>query len=132
MKKHDVKILALMTVVIVIVWGCVCLFFAESSDKIEYYLDEYDIENVTVTDVALVDLHLRKYIKIGETEKSDIVLSRTFLFERELMLGYSFSDRLGTGYVFKDRHDNVYTVTGTDDWCPYFRVYYVSKGVIGG
>ncbi len=101
MKKHDIKVLISMILVLTLVWGTVTVFFVSSSDKIQYYLDEYDI-----------------------------VLSRTLLFEPEIMFGYRYTDRLGTMSVYKDLYGNTFSVVASDDWCPYFRVYYVSKGVI--
>lgn len=130
MKKHDIKVLFIMILVLTLVWGTVTVFFVSSSDKIQYYLDEYDIENVSVLDVAEVNLGIKKCVKIGQTDKSDIVLSRTLLFEPEIMFGYRYTDRLGNMSVYKDLYGNAFSVVASDDWCPYFRVYYVSKGVI--
>ena len=130
MKKKFFKAMIVLLTVIAAVWIAFAVFLAASAEKISYYLDEYDIDNVTSADVVKVNLHLCRYVKIGETEKSDIVLSRSFLFEPEIMLGYEYTDRLGSTRVYKDKNGSTFSVTATDDWCPYFRVYSITKGIV--
>ncbi len=130
MKKKIVKAMIVLLSVIAVIWIAFVVFLAASADKINYYLDEYDIDNATAADVVKVNLHLCRCVKIGETEKSDIVLSRTFLFEPEIMFGYKYTDRLGSTRVYKDKNGSTFSVTATDDWCPYFRVYSITKGII--
>ena len=107
------------------------VWITQNKDEINKYLDEYETGTATYEDVRAVNLFLKDYVKIGETEKSDLVLSRSiWFFGATMMFGYKKVDRLGSGYVYKDKNNNTYSVIETNEWCPFFRVYSVSKGVI--
>ncbi len=100
-------------------------------NKINGYLDKYDTGTATFGDVAAVNLYLKDYVKIGETENSDLVLSRSWwFFGLTVMKNYKKVDQLGTAFIYEDKDNNTYYVIETDEWCHFFRVYSVSKGVI--
>ena len=135
MKKKIIKIAKIVLSVFLIVFciGEIAIYstITHNKDKINEYLDEYDTGTATFQDVMAVNLHLKDYLKIGETEASDIVLSRSWwFFGITLMSRYKKTDRLGSTFVYEDKKGNHYAVTETDDWRRYFRVYSVSKGVI--
>ena len=99
-----------------------------NKDTINGYLDEYETGTATFEDVRAVNLFWKDYVKIGETEKSDIVLSRSYwLFGLTIMRGCKKTDRMGNMFCYEGRHGETLTVVQTDEWCPFFRVYYVSK-----
>lgn len=135
MKKKIIKIITIALSVLLIVFciGEVAIYsnVTHNKDEINKYLDKYDTGTATFEDVRAVNLHMKNYVKIGETETADIVLSRSYwFFGFTLMNGYKKIDRLGSTFVYEDKKGNHYAVTETDDWCRYFRVYSVSKGVI--
>lgn len=135
MKKKIIKTVKVVLAVFLIVacLGEVGIYarVMRNKDIINEYLDEYNTGTATFDDVKAVNLHLKDYVKIGETETSDLVLSRSYwFFGITLMSGYKKSKRFGNIFTYRDKNNNSYSVTATDEWCPFFRVYSVSKGII--
>ncbi|MBQ3692039.1 MAG: hypothetical protein II931_01770, partial [Clostridia bacterium] len=121
-KKFKPVIIAAVTLLIVIALGEAGMFFALMKNKtqISSWLEEYDTGTATFEDVAAVNLFFKDYVKVGETEKNDRVISRSLWFFSFTVMGkYKKVDRLGSAYVFSDKDNNVYTVVATDEWCPF-------------
>lgn len=135
MKKEIIK-RVVVVVSVLLITACIgeigiFVWIMRNEDTINKYLEEYNTGSATYEDVRAVNLHFKDYVKIGETENSDLVLSRSYwLFGITLMSRYKKVDRMGNAFVYKDSDDNSYVVVQTDDWCHFFRVYSVTKGVI--
>lgn len=135
MKKKIIKRVAVILSVFLIA-ACIgeigiYVWITQNEAAINKYLEEYNIDSATYEDVRAVNLHFKDYVKIGETENSDLVLSRSYwFFGITLMSRYKKVDRMGNAFIYKDSDDNRYVVVQTNDWCHFFRVYSVTKGVI--
>ena len=126
MKKKRV-ILVIVSLVVILFVG-IGLF---SAVMINRYLDEYDTGSATLHDVVEVNLNIKDYVKVRESEEFDYVLARSGQsFKDTVMKDFDNTDRLGSAFLFKDKEDNPYWVIQTDDWCFFFRVYGITKGVI--
>ena len=135
MKKKKIKVIAAAAAAAL----CFAVLYAAAPyllvtlgrEKINEYLEEYDTGTATYEDVRDVNLHIKDYVRIGETQTSDRVLSTEYWnFDAAIMSGFERTERLGNTFVYRDKSGNTYAVTQTDDWCPFFRVYTVTKGVL--
>lgn len=126
MKKK--KLIAVIVSLAVLLFVGIGVF---SAVMINRYLEEYDTGSATFRDVVEVNLDIKDYVKIGESENYDYVLAKgSWSFKSSVMKDYDNTDRLGSAFLFEDKENNPYWVIQTDDWCFFFRVYYISKGVI--
>ena len=126
MKKK--KVIGVIVSLVVILFVGIGLF---SAIMINRYLDEYDTGSATFRDVVEVNLNIKDYVKVHESEEFDYVLARSgWSFKDTVMKDFDNTDRLGSAFLFEDKEDNPYWVIETDDWCFFFRVYGITKGVI--
>lgn len=112
----------------------IALFFVLTEACILYYLKSYGYGIKELPQTTLVYFHLSEGFSVGDSgcfigRHSDIY---TELIEDK---GYYCSDQMGLVKYFKmdenkneDYHHDI-VITYTDDWCPWFRVYYFDDNV---
>ena len=100
-KKKIIAVIVSLTILLFVGLGVF------SAVMINRYIEEYDTGSATFRDVVDVNLGIKEYVKIGESEKYDYVLAKGgWSFTNSVMKDYDNTDRLGSAFLFKDKEDN--------------------------
>ena len=129
--KRVKRALLICLTAVLVIEALIFVMLLYSKSEIEEYLEVYDTGTATYEDIMMVDLNLKDYVRIGGNETYDYVLSRSYwLFDATVMADYKRVDRMGSAFIYEGSGGKTYVLIETDDWCRYFRVYSISKGVL--
>ena len=112
------------------------LFFIATEVCIMKYLKEYGYGIKELPQTTLVYFRLSNGFTVGETDSQTVFIGRSDyiydkLFEKN---GYYESDRMAMdgfyskiGEIKENNHTYDFRIYLSDDWCHWFRIYYIGK-----
>ena len=131
MKRKKIKIVLLALPIL-----CV-IFFLFTEMNIMKYLKEYSYGEEELLQTTLVYFHLSEGFTVGNEGEYSVFIGRHSDIYEDVVgrKGYYEADRMGTtgfynkkGEIKEEEHIFDFTITSTEDWCHWFRVYKLSDG----